>query len=502
MERATVTLTDATAGPVSPYLFGGLTEHFGYGIYGGLWDVAAGAPHPGVLDLVRRQAPTMLRYPGGCFSDWYHWRDGVGPVEDRPFHDRQFWTDFVFAGAFGPDEARLHGPPEPNLFGTDEFLRYCLDIDAEPLLIANFGTGTPEEAAEWVAYCNRDRLAPRTVRWWGVGNETYGAWELGHCSGAEYGKRFADFAVAMRAVDPDIKLVAVGCIDDEGQHPNWNADVIAAAGEHIDALSVHWYFPGPWIGRGLRDDEDDFRLVATGADELGVHLDRMVAQLDEYDPDRRITLSLDEWNIWVEWRDLLHVNHRLCDSVFIAGCLNRMLERAGRVEIAMISHLVNCMAPIQTDGDRAFGTASHLTQVLYREAVRGESRPVTVECGEYEVAPFADAAPVPLELTQAAGVHARSAPVLDAAATADAGGVSVFLANRLLDGPQEVTVTGLPAGATGRFRWVDGPGPWARNTAERPSELTLAESAAASDPDGRCTVSVPAHTVGVLTLQT
>jgi alpha-N-arabinofuranosidase len=145
-------------GDVSPGVFGGFIEHFGTGLYGGIWDSEGGHPRSDVLAAVRGMRPTALRYPGGCFSDWYHWKDGIGPRSERPRYERQFWTGIQIEGIeIDPELSERFGPPETNAFGTDEFLRYCNDVGAEPLLTANFGTGTPEEAAEWVAYTNRRR---------------------------------------------------------------------------------------------------------------------------------------------------------------------------------------------------------------------------------------------------------------------------------------------------------------------------------------------------------
>src|SRR5581483_9416082 len=250
----------------------------------------------------------------------------------------------------------------------------------EPMLVANFGSGTPEEAAAWVAHTNRGG-APRPVRWWSVGNETYGNWEIGHCSAEEYADGYRAFAEAMRAVDPSIRIVAVGCggLGPEGSATAWNRTVLQRAGEHVDALSVHFYFPGPVMGRTLRDDEADYLQLATGSDELGTMLDGVLAECDGAGMERPVPLSLDEWNLWADWPDLIVANHPLCTSVFFAGCWNRIIERAARVPIAMISHQVNCMAPIQTRGERSFGTASFLVGMMYRRAARSHTAAVRVE---------------------------------------------------------------------------------------------------------------------------
>lgn len=514
MEQAEVRVSDEVIGSVSPYLFGGLTEHFGTGIYGGLWDTARNTPRADVQASVRALGASMLRYPGGCFSDWYHWRDGVGPKEQRPTHEETYWTGFRFdevappelAPALQlPDEVRRgFGPVETNAFGTDEYLRYCLDVDAEPMLVANFGSGTPEEAAGWVEYTNRSGRSPRPVRWWGVGNELYGQWEIGHCPPKVYGERFVEYARAMRAVDPDVRLVAVGCAGDSGAFPEtWNATVVDAAADHLDALSVHWYFPGTWIGRDLRDEEGDYLQIASGSDRLGAALDNVIADIDAVVGSRRAPpLSLDEWNLWATLPDLLATNRRQCDSVFFAGCYNRMLERADRVRFAMISHLVNCMAPIQTRGDRHFVTSSYLVGWLYGTHVRRDAVSVDVHCEEMSVPAFTDTA---VDADNAGGVLANAgeaqltSPTIDASATSDAAGTSVFLANRRFDRPVSVRVTGLAAGASGRFRCLAGE-PFAVNQVDQPDTIGFSDRPVTVDQRGHANIELPPHSAGALLL--
>lgn len=507
-EQATVRVGQEVIGDVSPFLFGALTEHFGYGMYGGIWDMERDVARADVKAAAGALGATMFRYPGGCFSDWYHWKDGVGPKDRRPTYDATYWTGFRFDELlpdgvrdrfFIPErETHAFGPRETNQVGTDEFLQYCLDLDVEPMLVANFGSGTPEEAAAWVAHTNRGS-APRPVQWWSVGNETYGTWEIGHCPPADYAKGYREYVEAMRAVDPTIKMVGVGC---GAAHPDgraWNRTLVEEAGDLLDALSVHWYFPGPWLGRKVRDDEGDYLQIAAGSDTLGEMLDQVVAEIDPL-TDRPIPLSLDEWNFWFEHADLLTASHRQSEGVFFAGCFNRMLERADRVRVAAISHLVNCMAPIQTRGDRHFVTSSFLIMQLYRRLSRREAVRVEVESESFTAPAFEDAAvePSEIELTEADSAGAREARVIDASATVDDSGTTVFLANRLLDRAQRVTVTGLPAGASGRLRLLVGDGPFARNSVDDPSALGFRDVAVAVDDRGQAEVELPPHTAGAL----
>jgi alpha-L-arabinofuranosidase len=482
---------------VSRGLFGGFVEHFGTGIYGGIWDSEADQPRSDVLAAVRRMGPTALRYPGGCFSDWYHWRDGVGDRAGRPTHERQFWTGFQLdSSPIDPELSERFGPRETNAFGTDEFLTYCNDVGAEPLLTANFGTGTPEEAAEWVAYTNKRAGSPRKVRWWFIGNEIWGPWELGHCSAEEYGARFREFSSAMREVDPEIRLIAAGNCQPQG-YSGWNEGMLGAAGDAVDMVSVHFYFPGYTLGRELADNEEEFRQLLLGSRVLGENLDWTAENIDSANErDAPLPISLDEWNLWTAWPDLISRNHRLCDSVFYGGVFNRMIERADRVRFAMISHLVNCMAPIQTSPDGAFATAAALTFELYASSVRANRLPLEVDAPTVDVKPFPErttGAPLGGSAARAGGVA-----VVDAVATADERGTAILACSGTLDEPIRATVRGLPPGASGRARWIDGPDVFARNDFDAPSRLDFSESPYSADENGVCTVELRPATVTAL----
>lgn len=496
MHTADVVVHADNRTPLSPYVHGQLVEHLGYCVYDGLWDTARQVPRADVQSALRALGANMYRYPGGCFADWYHWRDGVGPRDQRPTYDRQFWTEFRMDGT-DPGLGRVLGQVETNAFGTDEFLQYCLDVDAEPMLVANFGSGTPEEAAEWVRYCNVDRKSPRPVRWWSVGNELFGPWEIGHCSGSEYGKRVVEFVEAMRAVDPTILIVGVG---EASNGKTWNADVLEHAAEVFDAMSAHFYFPGPSIGRRLRDTEGDFLQVATGADELGPILDNTIAELDAaVGPDRKMPLALDEWGLWSHFEDLVHQTDRLADAPIYAGFLNQVYRRADRITIAMYAQPVNVIGAVQTDGDRVFVTTGYLVQWLYRHASRANAVPVITRSELMQVATFEDLNESAETAFAAAGMaKPREAAELDCTATADESGVTVFLANRTLNDSLQVTVSGLPPQSSGRLRWLAAESPWSRNDADHPDAVSFRQSSVTTDASGSVAIEVPPHTVAAL----
>ena len=515
-EQATVRLTGERIADVSPHLFGGLTEHFGTTMYGGIWDTERDVPRADVKAAIMAGGYSMFRYPGGCFSDWYHWRDGIGPKDQRPTHDEQFWTTFEFDSAVPAEIAdafrlpketlRRHGPVETNQVGTNEMLQYCLDTGVEPFFSANFGTGSAAEAADWVRYTNLSGRAPRPVQWWGIGNETYGDWELGHCPPKEYAARFVDYSRYMRAVDPDIKLVAVGSAGRGGAYPDtWNSEVFGEIAEHADAASLHWYFPGAWVGRKLRATEEEYLVLTAGPDDLADTVDTAIAQIDAATgPDHRLAISLDEWNLWASLPDLLSTNARLADAVFFAGCFNRILERADRIRIACISHLVNCMAPIQTRGDRHFVTSSYLVQQLYRRGLRRDVVGVDVECERYGVPELTDTAAnedlAAAILPSSGSAGGKTAAALDASASADETGTTVFLANRRFGDLVEVTVPGLPPKTPVTVQWISGDSPWAVNSVDTPDALRMRTASTYTDGTGAARIQIPPYTVMALTV--
>jgi alpha-N-arabinofuranosidase len=478
---------------VSPGLFGGFVEHFGRGLYGGVWDLAGGHVRADVQAAARGMGVTNLRYPGGCFADSYHWRDGVGPPAERPTYERTYWTDLHLHGIdIDPAFAAKLGPRETNAFGTDEFLRYCNDVGAEPLLTVNFGTGTPEEAADWVRYTNRRADSPRSVRWWFVGNEIDEPSELGHCPPHEYGRRFREFAGAMREVDPEVRVIAVGrCVPAGGE--GWNEGVLRGAGDAVDMISLHYYFPSYGLGRDLAENEEEFRQLLAGARTLGEGMDWALGELDAARPEEPLPVALDEWSLWSAWDDLLARNHRLCDSVYFGGCLNRMIERSERVRFAMISHLVNCLAPIQTSEDRMHVTAAYLTLRLYRSAVRRHRVALEVE------APMLDVVPLPgrSHNKPLGGTTSdmRRVPAVDAVATGDDSGTALLVCSGTLDEPIRATIHGLPSRARGRARWITGPDPFARNEFDAPATLGYAQADVTADASGSCTLDLQPATV-------
>lgn len=319
-----------------------------------------------LIEAIRALRPPVVRWPGGNFSSGYHWLYGIGPRDRRP-----------------PVWDRAWGAWEPNDFGTDEFLEFCRLTGAEPYICANAGEGLPEEAAQWVEYCNGDehtrfgrlraRLGhkrPYHVVLWGIGNEIYGQWQLGHVPATKYALRCVEFARAMRRADPSIKLVAVGV---PGRAwGDWNRHVLRIAGEFFDYLSFHHY-------RGLdtrKDDPDLNYLQAIGG---ALEIERMVEDTWEvvrkFGPrGRRTLLAVDEWNVWS-----LDVCLPLRDGLFVARTLHAFVRNFDKVGMANLAQLVNVLGLIRTTATKAVRTAGYWAFWTERNFGGPKVLPVKVE---------------------------------------------------------------------------------------------------------------------------
>jgi alpha-N-arabinofuranosidase len=225
-------------------LLGSFLEHLGRAVYTGVYQ--PGSPladakgfRKDVIAAVKEMAVPIVRYPGGNFVSGYNWLDGVGPKEKRPTVLERAWNSL-----------------ETNQFGTNEFIEWCKLVDTEPLLGFNLGTGTPEMAVALVEYCNVERGTkwsdlrrqhgyeqPHRVKYWCLGNEMDGPWQMGHSTAREYGRKARDAARQIRAVDPDTKLIACGSSNTIlPTYMEWDREVLEECYDQVDGISLHNYY--------------------------------------------------------------------------------------------------------------------------------------------------------------------------------------------------------------------------------------------------------------------
>ncbi len=471
MAPARLTIDPAfTVGEVDPRLFGNFVEHLGRCVYTGIHEPG----HPtadadgfrgDVEDLVRELGVTLIRYPGGNFVSGYRWEDGVGPVAERP--------------------ARLDGAwrtTEPNTVGTDEFCAWTRRLDVEPLMAVNLGTRGVAAAAALVEYCNHPggsawsdlRRAngypePHGVKYWCLGNEMDGPWQIGHKSADEYGRLAAEAGKAMRLVDPGIELVACGS-SGRGMPTfgDWERTVLEHTFDVVDHISLHAYTtPG--------DDGDVASFLASGT-EFDSFIDGVVATADAVAAKRhstkRIGLSFDEWNVWHRYSGdengnwgraprLLEVVYDLQDAVVVGGMLISLLRHADRVRIGCLAQLVNVIAPVMTEpGGAAWRQSTFHPIALTSRYGRGTVLATPVVADPVPTARYGDVDAVD-------GVAVRG----------DDGSVTVFAVNRDQKSPHELTadLRGFPGLSTATVTMMSGEDRTATNSVDAPDRVAPRE---------------------------
>ena len=352
---------DSVIGATDPRLFGAFVEHLGRCVYGGIYEPG----HPkadrkgfrkDVLALVRELGPTIMRYPGGNFVSGYNWEDGVGPVKDRPARLDLAWMS-----------------TEPNTFGTNEFVDWCRAADVEPMLAVNLGTRDGDAARNLVEYCNHPRgtalsdlrrkhgyAKPHGIKFWCLGNEMDGWWQMEMKTATEYGRIATEAAKMMKWIDPSIELAACGS---SGRtmptFGTWEDTVLEHTFEHVEFISLHTY---------LNNYADDTPAFLASPDLMDHFIEEVVAIADAVAARRhsskRIMLSFDEWNVWYRTRrnrkervkagwpvapEILEEAYNMQDALTFGGACISLLNHADRVKVACLAQLVNVIAPIMTE---------------------------------------------------------------------------------------------------------------------------------------------------------
>jgi alpha-N-arabinofuranosidase len=418
-------------------VLGSFVEHLGRSVYGGIYEPGSKLADSNgfrkdVLEEIKKLGVPIIRYPGGNFVSGYNWLDGVGPKGSRPAVLDKAWNSI-----------------ESNQFGTNEFLQWCRAVGSEPLLGLNLGTGTPEMAAALVEYCNLDKGTKwsdlrrghgienrHNVKYWCLGNEMDGPWQIGHMPAREYGLKARDSANQMRMVDPSLQLIACGS-SGPGMptYLEWDRQVLEECYDLVDGISLHCYYRNDNLESGAGGDSPKFLSFNLAMEDqisevVGV-CDYVRARLRSR---KRLWLSFDEWNVWYRARGgdgrrtqaphLLEEAYNLEDALLVGGFLNALLRRADRVHIACLAQLVNVIAPITTNPDGFFRQTIYYPYSWALECARGDVLALAVESAAYDVA------------------GRGRVPYLDVAGTMDreGGTVSLFILNRDLGKARDVEV--------------------------------------------------------------
>jgi alpha-L-arabinofuranosidase len=489
---ATATIRgDTPAAPYDRRIFTQFAEHLGTGIYGGLW-VGPNSRIPNtrgfrndVIGALKALGVPVIRWPGGCFADEYHWREGVGPRAKRPVKINTHWG----------------GVTEPNTVGTHEFFDLAEQIGAEAYVAGNVGNGTPQEMAEWVEYMTapagslaeerkrNGHAAPWKVPYFGVGNELWG------CGGnmrpeyaADLTRRYSTFIKAP-AGTRILKIAAGANVDDY----KWTETLIREAAGQIDALSLHYYtVPGGWPPRASASqfDEAGWAETLAGAVKMDELITKHVAIMDRYDPKKRIWLAVDEWGTWYAGDPgtnpgFLRQQNTLRDALVAAVHLNIFARHTDRVKMTAIAQMVNVLqAMILTDDRRMVLTPTYHVFAMYRS--------------------FMDATVLPVELKSPwYNKDQWVMPAVSASAVRDkAGVVHVALANLDPNRSHAVSaaLTGVnAAGVTGRI--LTASAMTALNSFDAPNTVAPAEFSGARMEGGTLGVTLPPKSVVMLDLK-
>jgi alpha-L-arabinofuranosidase len=346
-------------GPVDRNLFGGFVEHLGRCVYGGLYD--EGSPRADaqgfrtdVLGLLREIRMGVLRWPGGNFVSNYHWADGIGPKDARPRRPDLAW-----------------GTEESNRFGTDEFLAYCAELGTDPYICLNMGTGSLAEALAWVEYCNasgdtagaRQRgenghPEPYGVRYWGLGNEMYGDWQVGALSAEEYVRTATRWARAIRRLDPQAKLISCGM----NGWSDWDRVVIDAMAPLVDYHSVHIYTGSDDYWTNVLQPHQAERAIRSAR----AMIERVAYVKNITRPPR---IAYDEWNVWFRTDDgRLEERYTFPDALAVATYLNIFIRNCDWVRMANLAQMVNAIAPVVTTPGQAAAQPIYYPVLLHAAA--------------------------------------------------------------------------------------------------------------------------------------
>ncbi|HEY4819109.1 MAG TPA: alpha-N-arabinofuranosidase [Candidatus Acidoferrum sp.] len=484
--------------PLDRNLFGSFLEHLGRAIYEGIYDPGsklsdANGFRKDVISEIRQMGVPIVRYPGGNFVSGYDWLDGVGPKESRPHVLDKAWNTI-----------------NTNQFGTNEFMAWCKAAGTEPLMGLNLGTGTPEQAAALVEYCNADRgtkwsdlrrkhgiAEPYKVKNWCLGNEMDGPWQIGHMSATEYGIKAQDTARQMRYVDPSLRLIACGSSGPfMPTYLEWDREVLEQCYDYVDGLSLHRYFTNATADTG----GDSSKFLA-----MNLSMEQQIAETlavcdlvrGHKRSPKKLWLSFDEWNVWYRARSgdavnghhqeaphLLEEVYNLEDALLVGGLINSLLRNADRVKLACLAQLINVIAPIMTNANGLLRQTIYYPYDWALQYARGGVLNLLVESPTYEVAGMGQV------------------PYVDVAGTMNPedGKVGIFVLNRDLSKAHvlEINWQDKTPGQVLTSSVLTGTDLKASNSFEAPQKVKPESFAKPSTSAGRTRLEVPARSYTVI----
>ncbi len=491
-------------------LLGSFLEHLGRAVYTGVYEPGskladAHGYRTDVIAQIKGLGVPIMRYPGGNFVSGYHWQDGVGPKDRRPTVLERAWNSI-----------------ETNQFGTNEFIDWCKLVGTEPLLAFNLGTGTPENAVALVEYCNVDKGTkwsalrqshgyeqPHNVRYWCLGNEMDGPWQMGHMPARDYGRKARDAAHQIRVIDPSLKLIACGSSNTiMPTYLEWDREVLEECYDQVDGISLHNYYGNTPELSG----NSTARFLAMNLDmERQIH---EIAAVCDYVQGLRkspksLWLSFDEWNVWYRARTgdavnghrtaaprLLEEVYNLEDALLVGGFLNTLLRQSDRVRVACLAQILNVIAPLVTNASGVLRQSIYYPFSWALAYARGKVIDLSVESETY---------PITAKDLRADFARDDQVPFVDVAVTLDPSNkqACVLMLNRDLEAERDLVLDWRDPKPSQVLTCLTltGPDLKAFNTFEQPKQVTP-RPLDAPTVGGRMTFKLPARSYTVAQLAT
>lgn len=477
---------------ISKHIYGQFSEHLGRSIYGGFWvdpklKVAKkDRIRLDVVEALKKIKIPNLRWPGGCFADEYHWRDGIGLRSQRPKMVNTNWGGVV----------------EDNSFGTHEFLELCELLHCEPYISANVGSGTVEEMAKWVEYLNFDGESPMSklralnghpkpfkVTFWGVGNESWG------CGGDMLPQYYADLyrryaTYARNYPGTPLKKIASGPNVDDYR---WTDTVMRKDAGKLWGLSLHYYtVPKTWGDKGSATNFEEKEYFTTVKKSMYMEelITKHAAIMDKYDPEKKVGLVVDEWGVWTNVEPntnpgFLYQQNSMRDAIIAGTTLNIFNNHADRVRMANLAQTVNVLQSlILTENEKMLLTPTYHVFDLYQVHQNATLLPLKIKTDDYEV-------------------DGEKIPAINASASKDSSGVvHISLVN--VDAKNSIRLNTVLAG----LKWSSVKGEIVTsakfndyNTFQNPNKITTKPFNGASKKGEELEVNMPPLSVVVLTLR-
>jgi len=486
---------DKAKDTISRNIYGHFAEHLGHCIYGGFYvgDNNTRIPNKDgirldVVDALKKLKIPVLRWPGGCFADTYHWKDGVGPKDKRPSMLNVWWGNVK----------------EDNSFGTNEFLNMCEMLGAEPYLSGNVGSGTPQELSDWVKYTTHPnnsspmtdfrmqngRPNPWHVKYWGLGNEAWGCG--GNMTPEHYTDVYRQYATFMTDWNNSDKIfrIASGASDDDY---NWTEVMMRdIPAKMIDAVGVHHYSVIDWSHKGSATNftEEEYFTTMQKAMQMEELVTKHSAIMDKYDPKKKIAMAVDEWGGWYDVEPgtnpaFLYQQNTMRDAMIAGTTLNTFNNHSDRVKMANVAQCINVLqAVILTNEEKLVLTPTYHVMEMYNVHQDALMLPLTVTSNDYKMGK-------------------EKLKAISASASKDKNGAThISLVNVDANNPQDVSIEINGANyksITGRILTSDKMQNY--NSFENPDKIKPAVYTGAKLSGSTITLKIPAYSVIVLELK-